>query len=241
MTVILNGKASNTKPEEVIAVNGKRAIELPPVINGFAPTDITINGYDHTPLLPSCVLYLPLWHSKLSRPSPIYSIDKYRRLCSVYGALWRPDGRYFDGVNDRIASSDINFPASNAPRTIVFWTKNLEPTGVTDGAFFWRYGTVDQRKWCASYIAGGTTDVYFSGAADDFDTGINLDDDNWHQLIYTYDGTNARAYKDLVEGSGSPDPRAWTTVLSGTFTIGSNGVGEYLNIVMGEFQFITKC
>jgi len=120
MTVILNGKASNTKPEEVIAVNGKRTIEFPPVINGFVPTDITINGYARPPVLPDCVLYLPFWHSKLSRQSPIYSMDKYAHVCTVTGALWTPKGRKFDGVDDKITCG-TNSALSFVSGTIILW------------------------------------------------------------------------------------------------------------------------
>ncbi len=50
---------------------------------------------------PSLCLYLPLW--KLDGAS-IQSEDAYGRLCTVTGALWTPQGRQFDAVDDTMAT-----------------------------------------------------------------------------------------------------------------------------------------
>ena len=50
-------------------------------------------------LNPNLVLYLPLW--KLDGSS-FMSKDACGHLCTVTGALWRPQGRYFDGADDKI-------------------------------------------------------------------------------------------------------------------------------------------
>ena len=52
---------------------------------------------------PSLVLYLPLY--KLDGAS-FMSRDAYGHLCTVTGALWRPNGHYFDGTDDKIQVSD---------------------------------------------------------------------------------------------------------------------------------------
>lgn len=54
------------------------------------------------PIERGCVLYLPLWSPALSGPV-FKSAESYGHTCTVTGALWRPDGRKFDGVDDRIA------------------------------------------------------------------------------------------------------------------------------------------
>lgn len=48
---------------------------------------------------PSLVLYLPLYELD---GSPFMSQDAYGHLCTVTGALWTPDGRAFDGSDDRV-------------------------------------------------------------------------------------------------------------------------------------------
>jgi len=60
------------------------------VHDGYAPYSFTTDGL---------VLYLPLWALE---GRYITSVDAYKYLCTVAGALWRPNGRYFDGVNDYI-------------------------------------------------------------------------------------------------------------------------------------------
>ena len=63
---------------------------------------------------PSLVLSLPLW--KLDG-AKIRSEDAYGHLCTAYGALWRPAGRWFDGINDYIGIPSsviqLNFTSEN--------------------------------------------------------------------------------------------------------------------------------
>ena len=68
---------------------------------------------------PSLVLYLPLY--QLDGAS-LMSKDAHGHLCSVTGALWRPDGRYFDGADDKIQSaSHTSFSLSHF--TLEGWLK----------------------------------------------------------------------------------------------------------------------
>ena len=53
---------------------------------------------------PSLVLYLPLY--QLDGASFV-SKDAHGHLCSVTGALWRPNGRWFDGTDDTIAADSV--------------------------------------------------------------------------------------------------------------------------------------
>ncbi len=68
---------------------------------------------------PSLVLYLPLYEPD---GASLQSKDKYGHLCSVTGALWRPNGRVFDG-DDKIVlpvASPLNFQALDE-WTIEIW------------------------------------------------------------------------------------------------------------------------
>ena len=47
------------------------------------------------------VLYLPLYEYELDGDT-IISRDAYGHTCDVSGAVWRPNGYYFDGTNDKI-------------------------------------------------------------------------------------------------------------------------------------------
>jgi len=68
---------------------------------------------------PSLVLYLPLY--QLDGASFV-SKDTHGHLCSVTGALWRPNGHYFDGTDDYIDfSSGVSTFASLTEGTVEAW------------------------------------------------------------------------------------------------------------------------
>ena len=70
---------------------------------------------------PGLVLCLPLW--QLDGGS-FMSRDAYGHICNVTGALWRPQGRYFDGVNDFVelpASASLNVAGANQAFTFEVW------------------------------------------------------------------------------------------------------------------------
>lgn len=58
--------------------------------DGYAPYSFSTEGL---------VLYFPLWALK---GSPIQSVDAYQHAGTVTGALWRPNGRDFDVIDDFI-------------------------------------------------------------------------------------------------------------------------------------------
>lgn len=69
--------------------------------NGYGPYDFSTKGL---------VLYAPLWALK---DSPFKSVDAYQHTCTVVGALWRPNGRWFDKIDDV-----ISIPAHSSIDTI---------------------------------------------------------------------------------------------------------------------------
>ena len=88
---------------------------------------------------PSLVLYLPLYELD---GSSFASKDAYGHLCTVTGALWRPNGRSFDGTDDYIKwDSSISTFASLAEGTIIVWFKT--DTVTLDG-YQTLFGATDQ-------------------------------------------------------------------------------------------------
>jgi len=75
---------------------------------------------------PSLVLYLPLY--ELDGAS-FMSKDSHGHLCTVTGALWRPNGRWFDGVDDK---AEIDTPKFDTDQvgTLEAWVYP-EATGLT--------------------------------------------------------------------------------------------------------------
>lgn len=69
---------------------------------------------------PSLALYLPFWKRD---GASFISDDAYGHLATVTGALWRPQGRDFDGVDDRISVPDHNALDLDSGFTFGIWFK----------------------------------------------------------------------------------------------------------------------
>ena len=147
---------------------------------------------------PSLVLYLPLY--ELDGAS-FMSKDSHGHLCTVTGAVWRPNGRYFDGVDDYIQIS--NPPVTtNQQGTISVWLNK----DATSRQCFMCYGKPDTASIDAMrFYIDANDDVYY----DVYQSGVNtmcLDSaDNvitsgrWHLVTFTSDGSTIKAYVDGVE------------------------------------------
>lgn len=79
------------------------------------------------------VLYAPLWAGELSGVS-FNSKDINKHLCTVTGALWTPQGRKFDGVDDHIAVADSAlWDFGTGDFTVEVWIKKAANTNVIWG------------------------------------------------------------------------------------------------------------
>lgn len=124
-----------------------------------------MNGRNNIILDPNLVLNLPL--HKLDGSS-IMSRDACGHLCPVTGASWRPDGRYFDGVDDYVDLND-SFEAvgGSTSKTLIAWAK----PGKTDFSTLGRVVSIQRSSvytafsihaggnpatWKAFYITGST-------------------------------------------------------------------------------------
>lgn len=160
---------------------------------------------------PSLVLYLPL-HELAG--SSFMSRDAYGHLCTVTGALWRPDGRYFDGSDDKIdcgASSVFNFGTGDF--TLEAWAKTNSATGgdETDGVLLEKY------IYPAGYAVniGDTSNkgkvrfwVYNGGYQVNLLSTRTVDDGNAHHIVAVRDGTTQLVYIDgNLDNSGAGELR----------------------------------
>lgn len=118
----------------------------------------------------------------------------------------------FDGDDDEISFQN---PISGAtPHTISVWV-NQRDTSSPDALVVLGNDAVNQaRMFYATYI-GGT--IWYAFYANDNDTGIDIQNDGWTLLHWTFDGTENRVYIDgvLVEGP--------TMLMDGVNTQGSDG------------------
>ena len=160
---------------------------------------------------PSLVLYLPLY--QLDGAS-FMSKDAYGRLCTVTGALWRPDGHYFDGSDDNIVVSKNVLGGLNAV-TIEILIKNLSFTSYDYLAGNVSGGGAND----SAGLFGYSSAVYFDTRTVDGRvlTSTATDYTDYHHWVGTYDGAQIILYKDGVPGS----PLAQTGALKagGNFTV----------------------
>jgi len=149
---------------------------------------------------PSLVLYLPLY--KMDGAS-FMSKDAHGHLCSVTGALWRPGGYYFDGIDDQIDCGDVISPLVTNAITVEifleliaapqssFWLGQMQPAAV--GYNWGLYHT--------------TTEVFYLMNASDTEKNVAATSvatvNNPCHIVGTYDGAYLRIYFNGVE-EGTP-------------------------------------
>src|SRR5262249_41117138 len=86
-----------------------------------------------------------------------------------------------------IASGSVSgLPTGNAPRAIEAWFKRT--SGTYQGLVAWGSKTGDSDSILA--VRNGSTVEYWTGPTFSLQaTGLTPSDGNWHQLVYTFDGS----------------------------------------------------
>ena len=172
---------------------------------------------------PGLVLYLPL--SQLDGSSFV-SGDACGHTGTVTGALWRPDGRYFDGVDDYI---DLGDQASLEPVNVsleVFFKKSVS-AGARQLANKWTGGLKQgyvlylQENNLRALVGNGTV----ATATGDCEHAVG--DGTWYHAAMTYDGATLKLYvnANLVDSdtavSGNLD-YATEPFRVGRYSLGNN-------------------
>jgi hypothetical protein len=140
-------------------------------------------------LKPWLVLYLPL---QATDGSSLMSRDAYGHVCPVTGALWRPGGRYFDGVDDFInADAAVVDGKLGGAFTLMCWGRlekwnaNQNFLGAGSMANPGDYGGFDfnnaDRKIYARTCTGAGGDNSVGSA------GVFTSDAGWHFFAMTVD------------------------------------------------------
>ena len=134
---------------------------------------------------PSLVLYLPLY--ELDGAS-FASRDAYGHLCTVTGALWRPQGRWFDNSDDVIKCGSAASLNDITAKTIILW---LYPSGLTQTSRPMTKASLQADGWSALVHHTSKRFQYSQGFATQLGQWVTPDnslvEDNWQNFAVTYD------------------------------------------------------
>ena len=184
---------------------------------------------------PSLMLYLPLYELDGAK---FMDRSAYGRLCSKTGALWRPDGNYFDGVDDFIDCAVDNLPSGTTELTVIIWLNTTHG----GGQFAFTYGSdvANQMLYLTIYggkplfgIAGGNPNVYGS---------LGYDDGAWHFL----GGVNRRVGANnnlrlVVDGQYVDDDNtAAQNLNTNNLYVGRTSGGAYFHDLIGEVLLLRR-
>ena len=178
---------------------------------------------------PSLVLYLPLY--QLDGAS-FMSRDKCGHLCTVIGALWTPQGRSFDGVDDYIDCGSPTSLDNVNPKTVEAW---IYPIGWGEGSKGYVFVKAAWNFFINSSAGEETIQTWHShsptpGSWTTPNGSIVLG--AWQHVAFTYDNSNnandpiiyinsiIQSLTELTTPSGNP-----TSDADNTLYIGNNAAG----------------
>ena len=184
----------------------------------------------------SLVLYLTLYQLD---GSSFMSKDAYGHLCTVTGAVWRPNGHYFDGSDDKIDcgnSSAFNF--TNA-LTVDSWVNLKSASGASD----WP-GIVDKDAAYSLRLNQSGTNIYGRfkvGGASKFTNAYTATLDTWHHavLLYEYPG-NMTIYINGNEGVAAIAADGALDTNANDVLIGSTASNFFINAIIGEVRIYNR-
>ena len=143
---------------------------------------------------PGLVLYLPLHELD---GSSFMSRDAYGHICARTGALWRPNGHYFDGNDDKIIVAAKTWGVANA------WTVSLlvKPNNTTASMRAFALNTAAANSRIIIILnQNANTElrvlIYDDAPVDYKDYRANIITTDWQELTITWDGTNLLGFRN---------------------------------------------
>ena len=184
---------------------------------------------------PYLALCLPLY---MLDGASFMSRDAYGHLCTVTGALWRPNGRYFDGVDDLISiPSHASLDTLATPAYIVWLKGTLNPTGYS---MAWSKETAPNVGSYASFyykrleicMRGETYAVSSTGPA------VVYNDNQWYCLAWQIDWNGDRKIYIWMDGQPVTLTRqdAGSARLADTIT----RLGVYPDLALGFWNGVIR-
>ena len=175
----------------------------------------------------SLVLYLPLYKFD---GAFFMSKDAYGHLCTVTGALWRPDGRYFDGMDDLIDCPNHSCFDIAHTLTVEAWMKTADLTN--EGVIADRDKPASPREWYFWHNQQKLAIDFGDPALGDWEGSTITDEDVitsidvWYHTAFTFDRGTVIIYVNgnIVSSSDTTVPSSLYTGADIPTRIGNHGV-----------------
>lgn len=189
---------------------------------------------------PYLVLDLPLY---LLDGKTFTSKDMYGHLCTVTGALWRSDGRLFDGATTTIACGNgVALQISNKI-TLEAWVLLDAVVAANYQGIIYKLGT---KIGYTLGVPANTQQVEggFHNGSDWTSKVVSTDDitlATWYHLVYTYDKVTHRIYFNGIENNTKPDDTGGTADTTHDLHIGSDsGSATFWGGNIGEVRIYSR-
>jgi len=188
---------------------------------------------------PSLVLYLPLYQVD---GSSFMSQDAYGHTCTRTGALWRPNGHYFDPTDDQIVITDHSALRLTTYVTIELWycpnttfdssaTAYRSFCGKTGGNQGYTLRLEPSAGKAHFYLGDNATYHHFYSAKTSWAA------NTWFHIVATYDQVNGSLYVD-----GNLDlatPNAGISIYPKVIDM-HIGTGNPIDGIVGEFRIYSR-
>lgn len=192
---------------------------------------------------PSLVLYLPL-HELDS--AAFMSRDAYGHTCTVTGALWRPNGHYFDGTDDRITADALESLKLTDTFTVEYWV-NLDSSlpaqhqtalSLGDNPISANRITFTARR----NAAGNRVAVFNTNTPAWYQSTASLSPSDWHHVMVVVEGAGGKIYFFVDNMAAGSPASAVFPALDGDLVVGmtSDGSGERLKGLIGEVRIYNR-
>ncbi len=144
---------------------------------------------------PNLVLYLPLYELD---GNSFASRDAYGHLCTATGALWRPGGRAFDGVDDYVTLPD-NILAGASQWAIFLWLKASDIATNNKSPIGGSLGVSNEIPHLRHVGSKYQVNVYHSPSefiVQNQSTSGNILLDRWEAICFLYDSSDCLFYRN---------------------------------------------
>ncbi len=190
----------------------------------------------------------PTFYTSMKRDGATFlSDDAYGRLATVTGALWTPQGRSFDGTDDKISygnAAAFGFTLSDS-FTCLVWGKTSE-SGSMRALINKGKATLEYNGYWLRKNAADQLNIQLYGGGGGFigqKSNTDINDGFFHLWGFSYNGTSASAGLVLLQDGNvltssadealvlGPDLTNSSSLYAGA---SANGTGEFWNGIIDE-------